>query len=365
MDMDRNTSALSRNRTRVSSDHGELTTPAMWRFTMSDIDIGVLVSQENHHQYLAVASREQQQDFLRKLYDHQQCGDPHPLRLTLTQRLLIIKERTPKLEEELQLVLGPSFIQLTKRFHPAYQTLMSMIELDKAKFRDINKFANQLYDEISDTFIKMCDLTKIPMPEIQENPENLEKYKQYLKDRMLEGYYCHNIHHQYFTAQPINTECYICGQLVAEYQLGIHVVDEHFEVVHGSLTDEPTSPSYGPTSPANSSETPTYGPTSPTPPPYSPLTPTDGSTSPSYSPISPRSLEQCYICGQNVVPGQLGIHVVNEHFEVVRGSLTDEPTSPSYGPTSQFSSPTYGPTSPSLSPTTPPFDQTDSPPNEP
>ena len=339
MDMDRNTSSLSRNRTRVSSDHGELTNPAIWRFTMSDIDIGVLVSQENHHQYLAVASREQQQDFLRKLYDHQQCGDPHPLRLTLTQRLLIIKERTPKLEEELQLVLGPSFIQLTKRFHPAYQTLMSMIEIDKAKFRDINKFANQLDDEIKNTFLKMCDLTKIPMPEIQENPENLEKYKQYLKDRMLEGYYCHNIKQQYFTAQPINTECYICGQLVAEYQLGIHVVDEHFEVVHGHLTDEPTSPSYGPISP--------------TPPPYSPLTPTDGSTSPSYSPISPRMLEQCYICGQQVVPGQLEMHVVEEHFEEF------------HPPASQFSSPTYGPTSPSLSPTTPPFDQTDSPPNEP
>ena len=108
---------------------------------MSNIDLGVAVSQKEHHQYLAVASMEQQQEFLRKLYDHQQRGDP--LLLTLTQMLLIIKERTPKLEEELQLVLGDTLVQLTKRFRSAHQTLMHMIKLDKPKFKDLHKLADQ------------------------------------------------------------------------------------------------------------------------------------------------------------------------------------------------------------------------------
>ena len=382
----------------------QLESSAVWRFTMSNIDLGVSVSQKEHHQYLAVASMEQQQEFLRKLYDHQQRGDP--LLLTLTQMLLIIKERTPKLEEELQLVLGDTLVQLTKRFRSAHQTLMHMIKLDKPKFKDLHKLADQLFEEISNTFIKMCDITR--SPEVQDNPENLKKYKQYLRDRMLESFDCHNKYQQYFKAQPINMKCHICDEFFAQDRLEMHVVDAHFEDFHppasptspdysparpvavvqpmnmekchlcdelcaqdeleshvldahfedllelSSPTYSPTSPNYGPTSPDNSPVTPTYGPTSPTPPPYSPLTspPYSPLTSPSYSPISPRRLEQCHICDQLVAQGQLEMHVVDEHFEEF------------HQPASQ-SSPAYGPTSPAFSPTTPPFDQTDSPPNEP
>ena len=376
----------------------QLESSAVWRFTMSNIDLGIAVSQKEHHQYLAVASMEQQQEFLRKLYDHHQRGDP--LLLTLTQMLLIIKERTPKLEEELQLVLGDTLVQLTKRFRSAHQTLMHMIKLDKSKFKDLHKLADQLFEEISNTFIKMCYVTR--SPEVQDNPENLEKYKQYLRDRMLESFDCHNKYQQYFKAQPINMKCHICDEFFAQDRLETHVVDAHFEDFHppasptslarpvavvqpmnmekchlcdelcaqdeleshvldahfedllelSSPTYSPTSPAYGPTSPDNFPVTPTYGPTSPTPPPYSPLTPTYGSTSPSYSPISPRRLEQCHICDQLVAQGQLEMHVVDEHFEEF------------HQPASQ-SSPAYGPTSPAFSPTTPPFDQTDSPPNEP
>lgn len=382
----------------------QLESSAVWRFTMSNIDLGVAVSQKEHHQYLAVASMEQQQEFLRKLYDHQQRGDP--LLLTLTQMLLIIKERTPKLEEELQLVLGDTLVQLTKRFRSAHQTLMHMIKLDKPKFKDLHKLADQLFEEISNTFIKMCDITR--SPEVQDNPENLKKYKQYLRDRMLESFDCHNKYQQYFKAQPINMKCHICDEFFAQDRLEMHVVDAHFEDFHppasptspdysparpvavvqpmnmekchlcdelcaqdeleshvldahfedllelSSPTYSPTSPNYGPTSPDNSPVTPTYGPTSPTPPPYSPLTspPYSPLTSPSYSPISPRRLEQCHICDQLVAQGQLEMHVVDEHFEEF------------HQPASQ-SSPAYGPTSPAFSPTTPPFDQTDSPPNEP
>ena len=374
----------------------QLESSAVWRFTMSNIDLGIAVSQKEHHQYLAVASLEQQQEFLRQLYDHQQRGDP--LLLTLTQMLLIIKERTPKLEEELQLVLGDTLVQLTKRFRSAHQTLMGMIKLDKSKFKDLHKLADQLFEEISNTFIKMCDITR--SPEVQDNPENLKKYKQYLRDRMLEGFDCHNKYQQYFKAQPINMKCHICDEFFAQDRLEMHVVDAHFEDFHppasptspdysparpvavvqpmnmekchlcdelcaqdeleshvldahfedllelSSPTYSPTSPAYGPTSPDNFPVTPTYGPTSPTPPPYSPL------TSPSYSPVSPRRLEQCHICDQLVAQGQLEMHVVDEHFEEF------------HQPASQ-SSPAYGPTSPAFSPTTPPFDQTDSPPNEP
>ena len=300
---------------------------------MSNIDLGIAVSQKEHHQYLAVASMEQQQEFLRQLYDHQQRGDP--LLLTLTQMLLIIKERTPKLEEELQLVLGDTLVQLTKRFRSAHQTLMGMIKLDKSKFKDLHKWADQLFEEISNTFIKMCYVTR--SPEVQDNPENLKKYKQYLRDRMLESFDCHNKYQQYFKAQPINMKCHICDEFFAQDRLEMHVVDAHFEDFHppasptslarpvavvqpmnmekchlcdelcaqdeleshvldahfedllelSSPTYSPTSPAYGPTSPDNFPVTPTYGPTSPTPPPYSPLTPTYGSTSPSYSPVSP------------------------------------------------------------------------------
>ena len=365
----------------------QLESSAVWRFTMSNIDLGIAVSQKEHHQYLAVASLEQQQEFLRQLYDHQQRGDP--LLLTLTQMLLIIKERTPKLEEELQLVLGDTLVQLTKRFRSAHQTLMGMIKLDKSKFKDLHKLADQLFEEISNTFIKMCDITR--SPEVQDNPENLKKYKQYLRDRMLEGFDCHNKYQQYFKAQPINMKCHICDEFFAQDRLEMHVVDAHFEDFHppasptspdysparpvavvqpmnmekchlcdelcaqdeleshvldahfedllelSSPTYSPTSPAYGPTSPDNFPVTPTYGPTSPTPPPYSPL------TSPSYSPVSPRRLEQCHICDQLVAQGQLEMHVVDEHFEEF------------HQPASQ-SSPAYGPTSPAFSPTTPPFD---------
>ena len=189
--------------------------------------------------------------------DIQQCGQALPL--NLTEMLLIIKERTPKLEEELK--LGEPFSQQTKRFHQAHQAFISMTQLDKAKFADkgTKKFADQLLDEMVETFMKMCEASR--WPEVLGNQDKSEKCKQYLRDRIQECVHCQYKHQIYFMEQiqsertpPVAVvqptpryKCYICDTLIAQDQFEIHVLDEHFEDVH------PLSPTYNPT----------YGPTSP------------------------------------------------------------------------------------------------------
>ena len=51
-------------------------------------------------------------------------------------------------------------------------------------------------------------------------------------------------------------QCHICDQLVAQGQLEMHVVDEHFEEFHQPASQ--SSPAYGPTSPAFSPTTPPF-----------------------------------------------------------------------------------------------------------
>ena len=48
--------------------------PAVWRVNIGDIDLGVLVSKEDHHQYLAIATNEQQQEFLKKTISLPEMG---------------------------------------------------------------------------------------------------------------------------------------------------------------------------------------------------------------------------------------------------------------------------------------------------
>ena len=272
--------------------------PAVWRVNIGDIDLGVLVSKEDHHQYLAIATNEQQQEFLKKLYHYQRWDQPLPL--NLEQMLLIINERTPKLEEELK--LGEPFSQLTKRFHKAHQTLMSMTQLDKAKFGDsiTKKLGDRLLDEMVGTFTKMCEISR--WPEVLGQQDKNKKYKQYLKDRMQECANCQNKHKQYFGEQQPQEErspqvavvepialqkCHICDQLFEQNELQIHVLDAHTDQVYSPTAPSyspVTSPTYGPTSPTYGPTSPTYGPTSPT---YGPSSPTYGPTSPTYGPTSP------------------------------------------------------------------------------